>query len=542
ASPSKLYPYNALLTRIAAPITETHPDARVILESFIEGQKAPSYNGIENGQEPPKPIDRYPQCSEIGSSSSSSHDSFPLISVKQAIVEELFNAIAREDNETIRLLIQHNIVTANTTHRTGQTPLLQAVSVKNVFIVKQLLDLGADPNALGQLQHVNSQDTLRTPLMVAASIGSLPLVKLLFEPPYSADDTIIAPDGQIALRLAAENGHRAIVEYLPSRRIGHFLRFKTRNAKNIARAKKAAQAIVSFIKFFIWEIPKFFLWSVPKHVVVLPVVKSCKYCWSNRKVFGSWCKRKAVEVPKKVWKTIKKVPRAIGVAGKGVWKFGTVTLPGWLADLANWIWQLLTKRIPTAIFNAFKWLWQVIKKVPKATADMGRASWKFVTVTLAGWLKNITIWIWKLITKRIPKAIIIMLKWLWSGAKASGRAIWSVVLKFVSLLHTIFSAITTFFRNVTLRDVWNTFCDFLSAVFITVPKTLWSWIANLGTASYKVMVALFGCLGGLVWWICAGVVEIVIYIPRECWTILQSMWNSVAGGAHEVWVWINPKA
>lgn len=75
---------------------------------------------------------------------------------------------------------------------------------------------------------------MRTPLMLAASIGSLPLVKLLFKPPHSANDALVAPDGQIALRLAATAGHRAIVDYLPSRRAGGFSAFK-RKMRTILR-------------------------------------------------------------------------------------------------------------------------------------------------------------------------------------------------------------------------------------------------------------------------------------------------------------------
>jgi hypothetical protein len=62
--------------------------------------------------------------------------------VKQQIVKELFNAIEREDAEAIALLIQWNLVTANTTSEFDQTPLVEAVSTKNIAIVKVVLDLG----------------------------------------------------------------------------------------------------------------------------------------------------------------------------------------------------------------------------------------------------------------------------------------------------------------------------------------------------------------------------------------------------------------
>jgi len=105
--------------------------------------------------------------------------------------------------------------------------------------------------------------------MLAASTGSLSIVKLLFEPPYCANDALVAPDGQIALRLAAENDHRTIVDYLPSRRAGGYLRWKTHIAHNIARIKNALHRVVTFIKFSVWDLPKLFFWDIPMLVVLL---------------------------------------------------------------------------------------------------------------------------------------------------------------------------------------------------------------------------------------------------------------------------------
>jgi hypothetical protein len=134
-------PFDMLLTRIAVPISTTHPDARTILESFVESQKAPAYNGPEKYKSH-EPIDHYPVVA-VGFITDG------LMRVKQQIVKELFDAVSREDAEAIALLIQHNLVTANTTSETGQTPLLEAISKKNIAIVKELLDLGADCNGFG---------------------------------------------------------------------------------------------------------------------------------------------------------------------------------------------------------------------------------------------------------------------------------------------------------------------------------------------------------------------------------------------------------
>jgi hypothetical protein len=142
--------FDAVVTRIAIATSRTtrEPDARVILESFIESQKAPAYEGSQKA-EAPKPIEEYPEGTE------------PLTRVKQQIVVELFLAITREDSETIAVLIQNNLVTANTRSETGRTPLLVAISTKIIHLVKELLDFGADPNAFGvMVRFFSSTQTL----------------------------------------------------------------------------------------------------------------------------------------------------------------------------------------------------------------------------------------------------------------------------------------------------------------------------------------------------------------------------------------------
>ncbi|KIM48653.1 hypothetical protein M413DRAFT_437838 [Hebeloma cylindrosporum] len=470
--------FDAVVTRIATASREL--DAREILESFIESQKAPAYEGSQK-PEAPKPIEEYPRGTD------------PLTGVKQQIVAELFLAITREDSETIAVLIQNNLVTANTKDRTGRTPLLAAISTTFIHLVKELLDFGADPNAFGVvLKNGGIPRATRTPLMLAASIGSLPIVKLLFEPPYSADDTLVAPDGQIALRLAADAGHRTIVEYLPSCRAGGYLRWKSHNAAALARTKTAIEYIVEFIKVFVWHLPKFVIWSIPKHVVVLPIVRGCKWCWANRKKFAGWCKHQITEMPKRVvragkavWRGIKKIPKAIKVAGAEVWKFGTQTLPRWIKELVLWIWDMITVRIPKAIVHAAKWAWNEISSL--------------------------------------------------------GRAAWDAILRTVSFLHTILQAIVTLLRNLTLRDIWNGFCDVLRAIFVTLPKTLLSWIRRFGDASYEVLRVLFGCFGATLWDIGWMLQHVILFIPRQLWNILRSLAGSIARGWSELMVWINPK-
>lgn len=63
-------------------------------------------------------------------------------------VSSLFLGIDLGKEEVIAFLIENGIVTPNT-KLAGETPLLRAVTNKNVRVVKQLLDLGVDKDALG---------------------------------------------------------------------------------------------------------------------------------------------------------------------------------------------------------------------------------------------------------------------------------------------------------------------------------------------------------------------------------------------------------
>lgn len=333
---------------------------------------------------------------------------------------------------------------------------------------------------------------MRTPLQLAASLGHLILVKLLMEQ-YHCDDSLVAPDGQIALRLAAENDHREVVDYLPSRRNGGFKRWQFKNRRSHSRIKRLFAKIGTFIKFFVFDIEKFFLWTVPKHVIVKPVMKSCKWCWENRKAFGGWCKHQVTEMPGRVkragvWagKTLMKIPRGVAAAAKGMWKFGTQTLPRWVREFSVWLWQLLTVRL--------------------------------------------------------PKALKIFGTWLLSGITSLSKSIWNAILKVISFFATVVEAVVSFFKSLTLKDIWNGFVEILRAVFVTLPKLIWSWTEAFGETSYKVMKALFGVLGQVVW--CFGwcIMWIVTYLPKQLWKILQSIGGSIRKAGHEVKVWLNPKS
>lgn len=194
---------------------------------------------------------------------------------------------------------------------------------------------------------------LRTPLQLAAALGNLVLVKILKEE-YQCDDSIVARDGQIALRLAAENGHWDVVKYLPARRGGGYLRWKHRNKDVLRRIKNAGSKIWTFVRALLWDVPKLIVWEVPRHLVVKPMMRGCVWCWRNKYYFGSWCRKQVVEMP-----------RRIADFSKGCWKFGTKTMPRWILKGVIWCINVVTVRVPKSIAILSRWIWNGIASASK---------------------------------------------------------------------------------------------------------------------------------------------------------------------------------
>lgn len=74
------------------------------------------------------------------------------------------------------------------------------------------------------------------------------------------------------------------------------------------------------------------------------------------------------------------------------------------------------------------------------------------------------------------------------------------------------------------------------------PKIILSWIKAFGETSYKVLIALFGMIGGLIWCIVYALGWVIIYIPKQLWKIIKSFGESLMKAFHELRVWLNPKA
>jgi ankyrin repeat protein len=377
----------------------------------------------------------------------------PTTSTGWDIVKSFFSAITSKSDEIVALPIENNLITANTKNGHGVTPLLAAVGVgRNVRMVQELLDFGAEVDGWGVPPHTQDNGPSRwcsckadkyaerTPLQLAATLGNLTLVKLFIEV-YHANDALIAKDGQMALRLAAENGHREIADYLPLRRGGGWRRWKTQHATAMRRTKKAGKKIYGFFKILLYRVPKFLVWTLPK--------ESGKCFWRNRKRFLNWC-------------------------------------------------------------------WRVIRAIPGAVKE------------ILLWLARIPI--------GIPKATVVVAKFIWMVIKNIGNSIVHVGQATFSFLHSLVGAIVSFLRDVTLKDLLNG----LITIF-KIPLKLWELLKSFLEGTLRFMEALFGAVGTCISYLFYGLLYVAMYVPKKLWDIVASMGGLIGKAFKEVLVLINPR-
>ncbi|KAK5999249.1 Ankyrin-3 [Cladobotryum mycophilum] len=179
------------------------------------------------------------------------------------LVVSFFECITNKRPGAVYAFVMRGPVTANTPNFEGETPLLAAVRAGDETMVRSLVALGAKVDGTGDCNTGDGGDPVnRTPLQLAAAEGKFDLVKILME--LGANDSLITPDGQIALRLAAENGHRDIVDFLPARRDGAWNRWRATHAKEMRRIRSLAEKLGSVLKFLVGSIPKLFTRRIPK--------------------------------------------------------------------------------------------------------------------------------------------------------------------------------------------------------------------------------------------------------------------------------------
>lgn len=387
------------------------------------------------------------------------------------IIFSFFTSIEASRDELLREFVSRGLVSPDVKHMFGETPLLAAVRVRSLSTIHTLLSLGALVDEYGSSsaasEHWQPVYPQRTPLQLAAHMGYLAAVKVLMEE-YGADDSLVAPDGQIALRLAAEGKHRDVVEYLPQRRGGAWLRWKAAHRREMKLVKKALSGLGQFVLFFIWELPKFFLYSMPVNVT--------RNIWEKRAKILPWIKKKVVEVPARV-----------GALGK----------------------------------RAAKRVVKEIKEFPTLMKKLG----DFLVRAL----------------KNTYKAIVVVCKYIARGVGKIGGALWELAKTIISLIHSTITAIITWFKTVTLKDIRDGCVYVLRTLFITVPLALVEFVKNFGQMSYDALNTVFGWLGKGIWWLGRGLLWLVTYIPAKIWQCMQAIGRLFQRGCMECLVYFDPK-
>ncbi|KAI0553153.1 ankyrin repeat-containing domain protein [Xylaria curta] len=404
----------------------------------------------------------------------------------QDVIEGYFSAIKEGYHQIITDLLETNAVTTETVNGAGLTPLLAAVDAGHIETVRFLLEAGADPNAFGVVgakvekrpltygksskKHWTPPKIYRTPLQLAAAKGNLPVVKLLIET-YHADDSLIAPDGELALRLASANGHREIVAYLPARRGGGFRRWKTRHNVAMQRAKRAAEGIYEFVKIFVYRVPRFFVWSIPKHVVVLPVVRRIKWLHAHRAELP----RILMDGLKRFWEGVKAFPMK-------AWDF-LKRIPPILKEVAELIRDGIVatiKGIPKAARIAALWAWNGIKTLMGVVGNAFDRLFSFLHTVLAAvgtFFRNITL-------KNVRDGFVAFVHVVFVEGP---RKLWQWMLKFEDVSIKILKAMWGCFGEILGFMFWG-----LAATLIYVPKKLWeilvSMLGSIGYGGKEVMI------------------------------------------------------
>ncbi|KAJ6781807.1 hypothetical protein PWT90_06439 [Aphanocladium album] len=375
------------------------------------------------------------------------------------------SAVADNLDDVVASFVARGYISPDAPNQYGETPLLTAVRRGHVGMVRRLVALGAQVDSYGQSATVvyerggRRTHFQRTPLQYAAESGHLALVKVLVEE-CGADDGLVAPDGALALRLAADNGHREIVDYLPVRRGGGWTRWKVKHEKQMRRIRKSFRKIGVFLYYVFLAPPKVLFWHAPN------------WAWENRARLGRWATKKVLGIPK----ALAKVP---------------------------------------------EYTWKGIKAVPKACTHAAKAVWRVIC--------------------GIPKVLELIFKWVQTGIIRVCQSLANGAKKIASLVHTALSAVLSFFKRITFRDVWQGIVIASRSVFVDCPKAVAKFVVDAFEVIYKGLKILFGSLGKCVYFSAFGVIWLLIYVPKKLFDILIAMGRSIPNTFKEIMVHINPK-
>lgn len=368
------------------------------------------------------------------------------------IITALFASISSKDTTAVTLLITQGLISPDCPKPNGETPLLASIRVHSAPTARVLLNLGANPNRVGKTALNHWSCVERTPLMLAAATGQLAIVRMLVDE-FGADDAVVGPKGETALRLAAEAGHRDVVRYLPARRGGAWRR--VRYSREVVALRRAAKAVGKVVSFLGWDLPRLLLVDIPW--------EGLRWVWKRRHRVGPWLVK-------------------------------------------------LVKRIPGGLRDMVKGLWRGFKALPR-------------------FLWRLMVWI----SQAVPRAWIILSKELVEGAKRVAHAFAFAARRMVSVLHSFFAAVITRLKDIKLRGVGHDLLVAIEALFVKLPRALWTFISQLVVVADRAIKACFSsyCIRTLL--------KLFCIVPQTFWSILETLWASFGRGLDELITLVNPK-
>lgn len=370
------------------------------------------------------------------------------------IVESFFSSVGASRDELVRDFVARGLVSPDVKSSSGETPLLAAVRARNMSMMRTLLSLGALVNQFGSStdhpQNLNPFDyhqqieyLQRTPLQLAAQTGYLAGVKCLMED-HGADDALVAPDGAIALRLAAENGHGEIVAYLPQRRAGALLRWKTAHRREMRVIRQALKKMGKFVLFFVYSVPEFFLYRVPKGL------------WQRRQKIAKWVTklprrvgREVLQMSKDIWSMLKRAPEYLERLRKAVLRFFLKDVPAAARIVGGYIHRCAAKVGGVA--------WRVVKSIVSLLHT--------AVVAIIDFFKNVTV-------ADIRDGLVYVLRGLFVDLP---KALFSFVKGFGDMSYDVLKTLAGFLGKVVWwlggMVVW---------LFTYLPVKIWQCIEAMG--------------------------------------------------------------
>lgn len=352
------------------------------------------------------------------------------------IITAFFASISSKNTTAVTHLINQGLISPDCPKPNGETPLLASMRVHSAPTARTLLSLGADPNLVGKSgpDHSSACIVERTPLMLAAATGQLAIVRILVEE-FGADDAVVGPKGETALRLAAEAGHRDVVRYLPARRGGAWRRLRC--SREVVALRRAVAAMGKVVKFLGWDLPRLVVVDVPWEVG--------KWLWRRRHRFGLWMVR-----------MVRGIPIGLRDTAKGLWR-GIKALPRFMWRLIVWI----SEALPRAWSIVWKGLVDDAKMVARAVAFVALR----VVSVLHSFFAAVINRLKEIKLKDVGYDLLVATEALFVKLP---QAVWTFMSQLVALAGR---AIKACFSSYWIHKLFESLC--------IVPQTIWSMLESL---------------------------------------------------------------